>query len=141
MTQDITEALARATTLAASWTVDSVHAATRRLAAASDSRLTIDWDDDAGEDWARLLDGPTVVALISAQIPLLIVSDSLPKPALSTTDEFVVLTVGEMDTAALSANVEVLRSAFPQIWALSLADGGGLSPDRFSPDELWFLTV
>ena len=67
----IDESLRRAASAAAVWSP----AAAREVAATLARSLgaKVDWDEGAGEEWLRVIDGPRFVALISVALPFVFV--------------------------------------------------------------------
>jgi hypothetical protein len=100
----------------------------------------VEWDFDAGEAWARVLDGQGVVALISAEAPVMVLrgSEGDPSPALDPRPE--ILWVGAVDAPALRAELPALLAAFPALEE-TWGEDPDLNPDCFAAEELWFATV
>ncbi|WP_431931218.1 hypothetical protein [Nonomuraea jabiensis] len=94
----------------------------------------VDWDEGAGESWARALDGDEVAALVSVRLPLLFAPPGrLAGAALPA--EVVAVAVDDLDEAVLSCPEAALAAAFgPGV-------AGRLDPDAFSANDLWYVTV
>jgi len=101
----------------------------------------LDWDEDAGEDWARVLTGGKVAALISLIGPLAVVIGTgarwQPPEADADAGAVVVIKVPGLDAAVLRCDPGVLRAAFGD----RVVDNPALDADAFSVSDLWFATV
>ncbi|GIH05281.1 hypothetical protein Rhe02_33480 [Rhizocola hellebori] len=92
----------------------------------------VDWDDAAGEDWARFLDGDLVVGYLSRKIPLLF-GDSMFRGVVGVP---VVYVEARSEDPVLWCDASVLHAAFGHCPRLA-----GLNSNSFSPDDLWYATV
>jgi hypothetical protein len=107
----------------------------RAIAGRLDSEL--DWDEGAGEAWARVLDGGRVVVLICMLGPLLIVTGDTAAGLADITAGLPVITVPSIDDEILECRGESLRAAFgEQGW-----DAIGFDMACFSAGDLWYMTV
>jgi len=95
----------------------------------------VQWDVEAGEDWARILSNGRVLALLRVDCPLALVGkrdDDLTSNCLS---DVVVLSVESMQEPIFSGDRDVIQ----------LLCSGPLTKEfdekRFSIDELWWATV
>jgi hypothetical protein len=141
MTRDISATLRRAVDRSATWSSDGVWRVLDDVAGAGGSARTTDWDQDAGEEWGRVVDQEGVVALVSARLPLVFVRSSAVQPDGLRRPVPEVVDVDRTDAIALRATPEALQEAFPEI-ASVLADAQtDFSPGGFAADDLWFLTV
>ena len=100
----------------------------------------LDWDEDAGEDWARVLEGEKVTVLVCMTGPMaIVIGDAASRVFVDTgdADALVVIYVPEFDAVVLHCDAIVLRDAFgDRVW-----DNPALDTDAFSASELWFCTV
>jgi hypothetical protein len=101
----------------------------------------LDWDEDAGEDWARVLTGGKVAVLVSLIGPLAIVIGDATGWDRAEAGEgpggVVVLEVPGLDAVVLRCDPGVLRAAFGD----RVVDNPALDADAFSAGDLWFATV
>ena len=117
----------------------------------------LDWDEDAGEDWARVLTGGKVAVLVSLTGPLAIVigdrtgwsgpeasknsgigeAAGVDEVAGAGAGAVVVIEVPELDATVLRCDPGVLRAAFGD----RVVDNPALDADAFSAGDLWFCTV
>lgn len=100
-----------------------------------------DWDDDAGEDWARVVGESGVVALVSVRLPIVIGKSSCIAAGALGYPEPEVVPVEAIDSSLLRADPKALATAFPGIEQALADNQTGFSPEGFTADELWFLTV
>lgn len=106
------------------------------IAARLDSPL--DWDEGAGEGWARVLAGGRVVVLICMSGPLLIVTGDTAAGVADITAGLPVITVPSIDDEILQCRGDSLRAAFgEQGWD----NETGFDMARFSAGDLWYMTV
>lgn len=135
MAIDITSQLDDAGRLRAAWSPD--HA---RSLAASFARAIpdawVDWDEESGEEWARVLVDQFVVALIRAKIPLVIVVRSEFAQVRQIAHDAVSIVVDDMDSPWLSATSESIGQTFPEREVSPTLD-----PSAFSAMDLWFATT
>lgn len=140
MTLTISESLFRAATSASSWSDGRVRSVLAELVSADPSRAA-DWDEEAGEAWARVLDDRGVVAFVSGQLPLLIVrSGTSGSPDLGS-DVLEVIEVRAVDDRDLRADRTAIEAAFPELASSLAEDPSLLDPEAFSAEELWYATV
>lgn len=105
------------------------------LALAETSGGDVDWDEDAGECWARVLVEGRLAGLISAAIPFAIVDIRLENSNWSARG-VVVIYVEDFDLPGMFCSGEVLASAFGSSPRLDL-----LGISSFSANDLWYSTV
>lgn len=97
----------------------------------------LNWDEGAGEDWARVLLKHQAGVMIFMAGPLVVASLDVAQRVTMVTGDVPVVTVPALDTAVLSCKAETLRAAFgDRVW-----NHPALDAERFSADELWFCTV
>lgn len=100
--------------------------------------VTIDFDYDAGEDWARVISGPKsyIVALIRFDMPLMIMANDFREYfATLTTDEIITISIFDMDSKVYSLDVYQIRNIFPNnVWVPDI------DPEQFSINDLWWTT-
>lgn len=133
MTRDFTRELREASKRRASWSLERG----RKLVQAISSSIAgaeVDWDEDSGEEWARILLGDRVVAMVRVRIPLAIVLNELSIPA-SMRREVVFISVGSLDATSMRADPESVASAFPERVVSPTLD-----LNEFSAFDLWFAT-
>ena len=97
---------------------------------------TTDWDEGAGENWARVLVGSDVVAFLFMKAPLDIVSN-VPEGVFVTLAlrEVTVFRVGHMDVQALRSD----RAAIVQLAGRPLSDH--FDHEQFSAEDLVWATI
>jgi hypothetical protein len=132
---DISEDLLKAASMRSEWTRDQGRLLALTL---SDSipDAGLDWDEDAGEEWARILVEEDVAALVRIRIPLVIVvRQEARRIGGEIGDAAILIVVDDMDALNLSAQEDSLLMAFPER-ELS----ANLDPEEFSSSDLWFAT-
>lgn len=98
---------------------------------------SFDWDEDAGEDWSRILKRGRVSALIYMNGPLVILVGIQSAEVRRLTQELPVISVPSLGEVVLSSDPQTLRAVFgDQVW-----NNPALDPASFSAGELWFCTV
>lgn len=110
-----------------------------QLAGAIAGRLgsQLEWDDGAGEDWARVLAGGRVVVLVCMLGPLLIVTGDIAADVAGIAAKLLVISVPSIDDEILECQGESLRAAFgEQGW-----DETDFDMTCFSAGDLWYMTV
>jgi hypothetical protein len=136
MTLTLVEALRGAVRRRGEWNRDRAKRAIEYLLAAiAGSRL--DWDEGAGEAWARLVIGDDLAALISLEWPLVLVRASLEHytgngPELEGAETF---PVSDFDDRRYSID-DVLTEGL----GIVVTDAE-FDPRHFSLKELWWATV
>lgn len=131
---DISEILAKAVLVRERWTEAAAHDFFKSVA--KSLFADIDWDEDAGEQWARFVRGNAVVALAWVPAPLLL-ADAELAPDLG------VLAASEM-TVLLPSLTAVGITAGPQILLVAFGDRAqsvALDVSSFSAEDLWYATV
>ena len=130
---NLDESLQRAALGAATWSAGIAREVAANLARGPASE--IDWDEGAGENWLRVIDGDQVVGLVSAVLPFSFVQRS--EGSLGWCDkEVVVVVVDDFDDLQLSCSPSVLCGVFGSSERLKLLD-----LDGFSVSDLWYSTV
>lgn len=130
---DITPQLRSFAAAKASWATGRSVKIAKALGRVSVAR--IDWDEDAGENWIRVITGVNVIAMVSTLGPLVIVSEEIAE--MVNTDQFEAVIVSNMEDATLAADIGTLVEAFDRRIDLSPA----LDPACFTANELWFVSV
>jgi len=98
---------------------------------------TMDWDEDAGEGWSRVLVERRVVALICMLGPLVILVGDDTSEMATLTKDLPVIAVPSMDAPILTCDPLTLRAAFgDRTW-----NNPALNVEQFSAGEFWFCTV
>ena len=132
--KDLTDLFERLSRSDVAWGRES--AATVALYAIATHRgLNTDWDPRAGETWIRLLDGGSVVLLVSTTAPI---AFSLAPTALLLDGLDVpveIVSVESMHSAHLFASPATVASLFPQV------QPDLPNPYVFSVLDLWYDTV
>jgi hypothetical protein len=109
------------------------------LAIARQFHGSLDWDEDAGEDWARVLADDKVTALVCMTGPLVIVVGGATAESLEEPDDLgkavPVIKVPEFDAVVLRCDADILHIAFGDLATPAL------DPNAFSASDLWFSTV
>lgn len=133
MTTDLTAALKRALLARSAWSKDRAE----RLACTLGESIAgswIDWDTAAGESWARIMVGDAIGALVSVDLPLVVVRRSLAQYVEADKDvevvsveDFDAKQYGIDDETVTALDLTVPRSQF--------------DPRRFSVQDLWWATV
>lgn len=135
---DISPVLRRAAATVAHWSVGDVRAAATALSSGESSRHA-DWDEEAGERWARVLDDDGVIGFVSGQVPLIIVRSGVEPFAAEAAVE--VVKVNATDADELRADLGAIQEALPELAAAIRDDPTLLNLDAFSAEALWFASV
>lgn len=131
---DISETLAKASLARAEWPETSARNFFKTVAQAL--QADIDWDEDAGEQWARFIRGNAVVAMAWVPAPLLLAEAELASDlAVMTVGELLVL-IPSLGAAEITADRQRLSDLFGER-AHSLAFDSAC----FSAEDLWYATV
>jgi len=132
---DITAPIKAARDRADAWSWDRSVAAIRSFA--DHNGLTLDWDQGAGEAWARLIDAGRPVALLWTRIPFGFVDPraiELKRVLRQAAIEFVELP--DFDEPILRLDI---RDVEPVVDASRWPDA--VVPARLSASDLWWATV
>jgi hypothetical protein len=131
---DISATLVKAVLARAGWSETAAHDFFSSVALAL--LADIDWDEDAGEQWARFIRGDVVVAMAWVSAPLLI-ADSEVAADLGVMDvsELTVL-VPSMQAVEITADRQCLFELFGD-----RAHSVALDSACFSAEDLWYATV
>jgi hypothetical protein len=130
---NLDDTLRNAASASKSWSSRDAHKVASGLA--HDSGGEVDWDEDAGEDWLRVVDGANLVALVSVMLPLVFLRNDFNRPRTSIANVLTV-PVDDFDTAEFKCSLGSLNEAFGLSDRLSSLDLGG-----FSVNDLWYATV
>lgn len=125
--------LRRAVSGESRWTAGTANAVAEGLARKAFAK--VDWDDESGEQWLRILDGDRVSALVSAKVPLIITRKSGFSDT-GTPEEVAEVCVNDFDANELSASLEALTEVFGSPERFHILDPAG-----FSANDLWYATV
>lgn len=117
------------------WTRDRARSLAESVTA-SLPNAQLDWDEDAGEDWARVVVDQWVVALVRIPIPLLLVLRAEARDLSAMDPEVVVVPLDDMDSPDLRASTECILDAFPE-----REPSPTLNPGAFSAMDLWYATT
>lgn len=110
-----------------------------RVAAAIAGELAtkLTWDEDAGEDWSRVLLAGQAGVMIFMAGPLIVTSADVAPQVTAVACDVPVITVPSLNARVLVCDAHTLRAAFgDQVW-----NNPALNAERFSADELWFCTI
>jgi hypothetical protein len=140
VTRDITASLRRAMANDKQWSPEEVRGVLSELAGAGTHR-SLDWDEDAGEAWGRVVDDDGIVALVSARRPLILIRDSAAPSAGRLPWEAEIIPVASIEGAQLRADKATLVEALPDIAAQLDDEVSDFSTHRFSAEQLWFMTI
>lgn len=135
MNTDITPRLFDAVSSRAAWSPGHAGSLADSLAQAV-TGAWVDWDEDSGEEWARVVVDQFVVALIRARTPLVLVVRGEASHLRRLGSEAVSVIVDDLETPWLTATEESIRQAFPEREVSPTLD-----PTAFSAMDLWFATT
>jgi hypothetical protein len=133
MNRDISTLLTQA--MARGWS-EADAAALLADARASLPGITVDWDQGAGEYWARCIRDGRVVAFVGMKWPLVILLASAGDAPDAWRGSVEVLLVEAMDASTLRADSEVLRQ-----FAVRQPQSSAFNPKAFSAEDLVWLSV
>jgi hypothetical protein len=131
---DLTEALLNFESARSGWRVSTSLAVAEALAVAVQGE--VDWDREAGEDWARVIRDRQEEALVHMRGPLALVRRSVSAPRVSGFPEHSLIHVPDLAEPSLRADPAVLVAVFG-----ARADEGSLATRQFSADDLYVSTV
>ena len=134
-TVDLTSDFADAVLMRHGWSPDHARALANLLAN-SIPHGWVDWDDESGEEWARVSTERFVVAMVRVNIPLVVIVRSEMHQLRQFGFEVKAIAVPEMNTPCLSAAPEAMEQAFPERQM-----SPNLDPTTFSAMDLWFATT
>ncbi len=140
MTRDITASLRWAVANAKQWSREEVRRVLTEFVRAGSHR-SLDWDEDAGEAWGRVVDDEGVVVMVSARMPLIVVRDSAARNASRSGWGAEMVSVTSLEDEHLKVDKAALVEAFPELAAQLDNEVPEFSPDHFAAQDLWFLTV
>ncbi|MCL1790395.1 MAG: hypothetical protein FWG40_03400 [Peptococcaceae bacterium] len=107
----------------------------------SDATLILDWDDGAGEEWARFIHQKFgKVCMLNSKIGILFVlksyADMLPQKLFC---KYKICIVEDYDTKEWSIDLDALKRTLTQIqWD---ASEDAVNPTSFSLDDFYFATI
>jgi hypothetical protein len=94
----------------------------------------VQWDEDSGELWARVLLGDKVIAIISSVQPIALLAHSFNEQLVTQLeDDIVVIKFHEYDGQEFSLDPEVYYKLFGERWRTETSD-----IMRFSAHDLYF---
>lgn len=97
---------------------------------------TTDWDEDAGEDWGRILIGQNPIAFVWMRGPLAIVVSGLSDRISTLRDKgLFVVAVQSMDSECLTAD----RTIVERFAGRAVSEA--FNSDNFSPEDLVWATI
>ncbi|MDQ1695872.1 MAG: hypothetical protein QOJ03_1225 [Frankiaceae bacterium] len=135
--QDVTEAFVRAHEVGA-WPVDRVAAAVPGDGPLADLRC--EWDQDAGDDWLRLLHTSMVLALVWVPGPL-VIATSGHHDLVGEIERLTATTVEQVAVAHLDAPVIAIRpDRLEEIWPGRDWPQGSVDASAMSAHDLWYAT-
>lgn len=132
---DVTSQLAVAVINRVGWSPERALDSARTIS--SQVRGDLDWDQDAGEEWVRVLLGVRVVALVSIVIPFGFILKASNANADFSASSLELVSVPDMDAPVLTCTPDALVAALGERTVSSPA----VDVDGFSAEELWFATV
>jgi hypothetical protein len=118
---------------AANWTTGSALETANDLKPQPSSR--VDWDEGAGESWARVIDKRRVVGMVSTKLPIVFIEKALDMRSIDV-KSISVVQVCDMESIELSAQLSSLEQAFGESSRFHMLSSAG-----FSADDLWYATV
>ncbi|MFG2091911.1 MULTISPECIES: hypothetical protein [unclassified Spirillospora] len=130
MTNSIEDALHRALLVAGTWSALTAQSMASDLA--RDMSAEVDWDENAGETWLRVIAGKQVVGLISTVLPFAFIQEN----TMAKEEGMVIVTVDDFNYPQLSCSLSTLNNAFDVPERLQLLD-----LEKFSVNDLWYATV
>lgn len=135
-TIDLTALLIQAYEQRSSWSEETL-VSTLHLLGTLFPFASLDWDQDAGENWARFLRRNNVFIYVRVDMPVVIVLSTYASEVESLfSNKVTVITVPDMAVQNYSLDASEIDRLFPEnIWSSEV------NPDKFSIDELWYTTV
>lgn len=111
-----------------------------QIEAASNS-LILDWDDGAGEEWAKLYSSKEgCVCMISAQIGVAFIRKSYRnKAVLGVLNSVLTIFTEDYSSVEWSIDLEALKTEVPEIYWHSSENA--VHSSSFSLDDLYFATI
>lgn len=107
----------------------------------ADSNLKLDWDDGAGEEWARFSDREKgVVCMVSAKIGLAFIRKSYNFNNIkSAIDMLEIVFTEDYSSENWFVDLVILKKQIPELYWH--ASEGAVNTNSFSLDDLYFATV
>ena len=130
---DITSLLRTAISRSIGWNREAFDGVLRTVSG-SLKGVMIDWDPEAGENWARILLGKEVVGLVSVRCPFVILLRGVARDILLKD----VVTILAVDTTA-DRVFKVDREVLQQLTGREVSDNW--NPEKCSIDEIWWATA
>jgi hypothetical protein len=131
---DITRAVAESGARAELWSSDSARRCVDVLARVNDCR--VNWDGDAGEEWADLVRDHHRILILSTRGPLAFAEGRVDTGPHDGLDAIETVRVTSFDDPVLRCDAVVLEAFFKDPVAVSCVDADG-----FSVTDLWFATM
>lgn len=138
---DLTNLLEKARANEKTWSLSSFENICQELTKQI-PQTEIDFDYDAGEEWARIISSNKetnqVIALVRLDMPLIIFLEeyTINLSWLANHRNLTLITVSNMQKREYSINYEKISKVFPDnVWASEI------NHNSFSIDELWWTTV
>ena len=136
---DLTPLLSEARQFSSRWSKDKVRQAAKCILQHLRG-TTLDWDEWAGEEWARVLLDRTVLALIHVQTPLVfMLATYLRKDLASELSEIGSHTVSVDDFEEKHYKVD--QSRLKEVFPGKLWPSDAIDPEKLSIFDLWWATV
>jgi hypothetical protein len=136
---DLSQVLRRARESATDWSKGHLSEALQACSTLIE-HVHLDYDDFAGESWARALVGDAVVAIVHNDVPLAFLLDKHANDQLlHNLDEqgVVVVTIADFDAKEFSANASILNEVFGlEEWPTE-----AVNPSAFSILDLWWASL
>jgi len=133
MNRDVSTLLEAA--MSRSWSVAQA-TALLGIMSASMPGTEVDWDEGAGEYWARCIDGGRVVAFVGMKWPLVILLARRSGVAKTWGQDVELLLVDDMDAPSLRADQDTLER-----FSVRQAQPSAFNGNAFSAEDLVWLTV
>lgn len=129
----IDDSLRRAASAASAWSPRIAREVANTIARGLTA--DVDWDEGAGEEWLRVMDGPRQLALVSIKVPFAFISTNAEGSKSSAT-EIVTIDIDDFDKVQLSCSPLILAEVFGSSDRLDALDS-----ESFSANDLWYSTV
>jgi hypothetical protein len=102
-------------------------------------RAWISWDEESGEEWAKIMHYDSVIAYINATIPIIMIKTGEVSKAIipELEKKYPIIPFTNPEQKEFSVNMSAFERAFPDNkWRNAICE-----PDNFSAQELYFMTA
>jgi hypothetical protein len=117
------------------WSADRALEIARSIA--TDAGGDVDWDDEAGEEWVRVVRANRPIAVLLCARPLAFAVEEVADALRRACVDLEVIVVPAMDEPILTSDHDVLAALFGD----RVLDSEAFAAESFSVEELWFATV